>query len=129
MLSLGISYSRKSEGYNWSVVVGNHHLCILLFRDVVREMGGRSVDVSGCRTNVEQKGGMSKMFVRWKLDVCALSETQLKGKGEVMIGEIVGRASVPSRCSREDEGRGDDILSRLLLRCVVEWKEVSSRLM
>ena len=31
------------------------------------------------------------MFLRWRYDVCALSETKLKVKGEVMLGEVVGR--------------------------------------
>ena len=31
------------------------------------------------------------MFLRRRLDVCALSETKLKGKGEAMFGEVVGR--------------------------------------
>ena len=36
---------------------------------------------------------MGKMFlIRW-LDVCALRETKLKGKGEVMFGEVVGKVS------------------------------------
>ena len=33
------------------------------------------------------------MILIQSLDVCALSETQLKGKGEVMFGEVVGRMS------------------------------------
>ena len=51
--------------------------------------------------------------------MCALSETKLKGKGEVLFGEAVGRAA---------EGVAL-LLSGRLMRCVVEWKEVSSRLM
>ena len=52
-----------------------------------------------------------------------LSETKLKGKGEVMFGEVVGVA-----VGRAREGVAL-LLSRRLMRCVVEWKEVSSRLM
>ena len=33
------------------------------------------------------------MFLRWRFDVCALSKTKLKGKGEVMFGEVVSRVS------------------------------------
>ena len=33
------------------------------------------------------------MFLRRKFDVCTLSETKLKGKGEVMFAEVVGRVS------------------------------------
>ena len=59
------------------------------------------------------------MFLRRRFDLCALNETKLKGKGEVMFGEVVGRA-------REWVAL---LLSGRLMRCVVEWKEVSSRLM
>ena len=51
---------------------------------------------------------------------------KLKGRGEVMFGEVVGRVSGVA------EGRARQgvalLLSEWLLRCVVEWK-VSSRLM
>ena len=43
--------------------------------------------------NEEKKGEIGEMFLRRRLDVCALSETKLKGKGEVMFGEVVGRVS------------------------------------
>ena len=33
---------------------------------------------------------MGKMFLRRRFDVCAPSETKLKGKGEVMFCEVVG---------------------------------------
>ena len=46
--------------------------------------------------------------------MCALSETELKGKGEVG--------------GRVREGVAL-LLSGWLMRCVVEWKQVSSRLM
>ena len=50
-----------------------------------------------------------------------LSETMLKGKGEVMFREVVGRVSgVAGGRARE----GALLLSRRLMRCVVEWKEV-----
>ena len=59
--------------------------------------------------------------------MCALSETKLKGKGEVMFGEAVGRVSgVAVGSAREGVAQ---LLSGRLMRCVVEWKEVSSRLM
>ena len=50
-------------------------------------------NVRGCSTNEAKKGEISKMFLRRRFDVCALSETKLKGKGEVMFGEVVGRVS------------------------------------
>ena len=51
----------------------------------------------------------------------------LKGKGEVMFGEVVGRVSGVA-VGRAREGVAL-LLSGRLMRCVVEWKEVSSRLM
>ena len=60
------------------------------------------------------------MFLR--LDVCALSETKLKGKGEV-VRRVSGVAGGKAR-----EGVAL-LLNGWLTRCVVEWKEVSSRLM
>ena len=52
-------------------------------------------NVCGCSTNEAKKGEIGKMFLRRRLDVCAVSETELKGKGEV-VGS--GR--------RESKGRG-----------------------
>ena len=42
---------------------------------------------------MEKKCEISKIFLRQKCDVCAVRETKLKGKGEVMFGEVVGRLS------------------------------------
>ena len=47
----------------------------------------------GCSTNEAKTGEIGKMFLRRRFDVCALSKTTLKGKGEVMFGEVVGRVS------------------------------------
>ena len=84
-------------------------------------------DVRGCSTSEVKKGEIGKMFLRRRLDVCALSETKLKERGEVMFGEVVGRVSGVAR------GRAREVVAFLLnewlLRCVVEWKEVPSRLM
>ena len=44
-------------------------------------------------STMEKKGEISKMFLSQKLDVCALSETKLHRKGEVMFGEVVGMVS------------------------------------
>ena len=62
------------------------------------------------------------MFLRRRFDVCALSETKLKGEGEV-VGRVSGVA-----VGRAREGVAP-LLSGRLMRCVVEWKEASSRLM
>ena len=115
----------------WGRSVGarNPHLCILLLRDVKSEKGERRVkppqslnigvfNVRGCSTNEAKKGEIGKMFLRRRFDVCALSGTKLKGKGEVMFGEVVGRVS---RCGRQGEGGGgpvaewaiDDVCSRM----------------
>ena len=67
------------------------------------------------------------MFKRRKIDVLALSETKLKGRGEVLFGEITGRVSGVVR-GEAREGVGL-LLSERLLQSVVEWKEESSRLM
>ena len=47
-------------------------------------------NVRGCSTNGVHKGEIGKMFLRRRLDVCALSETKLKGRGAVRICEVVG---------------------------------------
>ena len=82
-------------------------------------------NVRGCNPNEVKKSEIGEMFLRRRLDVCARSESKLKGKGEVMFGEV--------RASGVKEGRAKKgmalLLSGCLLRCAVEWKEVSSRLM
>ena len=40
-----------------------------------------------------KKGKIGKMLLRRRFGVCALSETKLKIKGEVMFGKVVGRVS------------------------------------
>ena len=58
------------------------------------------------------------MILRQRLDVCALSETKLKGKGEVMFGEVVGLVSgVMGGRAREGVAL---LLSGRLMTCVVE---------
>ena len=81
----------------------------------------------GCSTNEEKKGEIGKMFLRRRFDVHALSETKLKAKCEVRFGEVVGRVSGVA-VGRAREGV-TLLLSGRLMRCVVEWKEVSSKLM
>ena len=61
------------------------------------------------------------------MDVLALSETKMKGKGEMAFGEVKGRVSGVER-GRAREGVAL-VLSEWMLKRVVEWKEVSSRLM
>ena len=38
-------------------------------------------NVRGCSTNEVKKGEIGKMFLRRRLDVCALSETKLRARG------------------------------------------------
>ena len=66
------------------------------------------------------------MFGRRGMDVLALCETKMKGKGEVAFGEVTGRVSGVER----GRARGVALLlSEWMGNKVVEWKEVSSRLM
>ena len=65
-----------------------------------------------------KKREIGKMSLRRMFDVCALSDTRLKGKGEVMFGEVVGRVSgVEGGRAREWVAL---LLSGWLMRCVVE---------
>ena len=74
-------------------------------------------NVRGCSTNGVKKSEIGKIFLSWRLDVCVLSETKLKLRGEV-VGRMSGLAG-----GRAREGVGL-LLSEWLLRWVVEWKEV-----
>ena len=86
-----------------------------------------SQNARGCSTSEDKRCEIGEMFVRKKLDVCALSETKMKGKGECKFGDVEGRMSGVLR-GRAREGVAI-LLSKRVLRRVVEWKEVSSRLM
>ena len=67
------------------------------------------------------------MFGKRGMDVLALCEAKMKGKGEVAFGEVTGRVSMVER------GRAREcvalLLSEWMVNKVVEWREVSSRLM
>ena len=81
----------------------------------------------GCSTNEDKRCEIGSLFEDRKLDVLALSETKMKGKGESVFGAVKGRISgVMNGRAREGVGL---LLSERLMACVVEWKEVSSRLM
>ena len=82
--------------------------------------------MQGCN-DPHKRECVGRMFVERGLDVLVLSETKLKGKGEVSFGEVVGRVSgVDSGSARE----GVCIIVREeWKKYVKEWKEVSSRLM
>ena len=86
-----------------------------------------ALNVRGCSTSVSKRCEIGDMFQRRKMDVLALSETKLKGKGEVAFGGVKGRVSAV-RGGRAREGVAL-VLNEWMLSKVVEWKEVSSRLM
>ena len=81
--------------------------------------GGSSIESKRCEIGC--------MFVRRGMDVFALCETKMKGKGEVAFGEVTVRVSGVER-GRAREGVAL-LLSERMGNKVVEWKEVSSRLM
>ena len=85
------------------------------------------MNVRGCSTIESKRCEIGDIFVRRKMDVLALCETKMKGKGEVMFGGMTGRISGPER-GRAREGVAL-ILNKWMSKLVVEWKEVSSRLM
>ena len=68
-----------------------------------------------------------KKCLRRKLAVCALRETKLNGNCELMFGEVGGIGCLTLRVG--ERGKGWLLQSMWLLRCVVKWKEVSTRLM
>ena len=86
-----------------------------------------SFNVRGCGTDESKREETGSMFVRRKMDVLALSETKLRGKGECKFGSVIGRFSGVKR------GRGREgvaiLVSEEIGKRVVEWKEVSSRIM
>ena len=61
------------------------------------------------------------------MDVMALNETKMKGKGEVVFSKMKGRISGITG-GRAREGVAI-LLSEWLEKLVVEWREVSSRMM
>ena len=79
------------------------------------------LNVRGCSSVESKRCEIGCMFGRRGMDVLALCETKMKGKGEVAFGEVTSRVSEVER-GRAREVSGWEIK-------VVEWKEVSSRLM
>ena len=81
----------------------------------------------GCSSIERKREEIGRLFERRMIDVLALSETKIKGKCEVMFGREIGRMSgVESGRAREGEGL---MLSERMKEYVVEWKEVTSRMM
>ena len=91
-----------------------------------RTLAVGSLNVRGCSSIESKRSEIGCMFGRRGMDVLALCETKMKGK-EVAFGEVTGRVSGVER-GRASEGVGL-LLSEWMENKVVEWKEVSSRLM
>ena len=86
-----------------------------------------SLNVRGCSSIESKRSEIGCMFGRRGMDVLALCEKKMKGKGEVAFGGVTGRVSGVER-GRAREGVVL-LLSEWMGNKVVEWKEVSSRLM
>ena len=109
--------------------------CIKFLRDSTKE--GRltsprtlvvgCLNVCGFSTTESKRCDIGCMFGRRGMDVFALCETKMKGKGEEALGEVTGRVSGIER-GRAREGVAL-LLSKWMANKVVEWKEVSLRLM
>ena len=81
----------------------------------------------GCRTIESKRCEIGCIFGRRGMDIFPLCETKMKGKGEVAFGEVTGRVTGVERGRvREDVAL---LLREWMVNKVVEWKEVSSRLM
>ena len=87
-----------------------------------RTLGIGSLNVHGCGMSEGKREEIGSMFVRRKMDVLALSETKIKGKGEVRFGSVIGRVSgVEDGWGREGVAL---LMSEEMGKHVVEWKEV-----
>ena len=84
------------------------------------------LNVRGCGDEGKREE-IGNLFQRRNFDVLALSETKLKGRGQVKFGCMYGRVSGITR-GRAREGVAL-LLKEELLQHVVEWREVSSRIM
>ena len=62
-----------------------------------------ALNVRGCSTRESKRCEIGDMFKRRSMDVLALSETKMKGKGEMAFGEVTGRVSGVDR-GRAREG-------------------------
>ena len=56
-----------------------------------------SLNVRGCSSIESKRCEIGCMFSRTGMDVLALCETKMKGKGEVAFGKVTGRVSVVKR--------------------------------
>ncbi len=84
-------------------------------------------NVRGCSSSESKRMEIGDMFERRRMDILALNETKLEGRGEVMFGCVKGRKSgVLGGRAREGVVL---LVSEKVNKWVVEWKEVSSRIM
>src|SRR5256885_9485217 len=83
-------------------------------------------NVRGCNKE-EKREEISSVFKERKLDIVCLSETKLKGKGEVWFGNIKGVKSGVRERTRAREWVAI-LLRDEMWNFVIEWKEVSSRI-
>ena len=60
------------------------------------------LNVCGCSTIESKRCEIGDMLSKRRIDALALCETKMKGKGEVVFGEVVGRVSGVER-GRERE--------------------------
>ena len=87
-----------------------------------------SLNVGGCSSMIEKREEIGRLFESRRMDVMALSETKVKGRGEVAFGNVSGRVSGVNEGVRAKEGVALIVKEELKVY-VREWKEVSSRIM
>ena len=58
-----------------------------------RTLSVGSLNMRGCGTDEMKREVIGSMFVRHRLDVLAMSETKMKGKGKREFGPELGRLS------------------------------------
>ena len=85
------------------------------------------LNVRGCNGGVK-KYMIGDIMDERRMDVLVLSETKMRGKGEVVFGGARGRTSRVDGRMRAKEGVAI-VLSEEMWPNVKEWKEVNSRMM
>ena len=85
-----------------------------------------TLNVRGCSSSEDKRDMIGRMFVERKLSVLALNETKMRGKGECVFGSVKRRRSGVEGRAREGVSI---IFSPEVQKRVIEWQEVSSRLM
>ena len=90
-----------------------------------------SLNVCGCSSlgTEWKREEIGRLFESRGMDVLALSETKMKGRGEVMFGNVSGRKSGLLNVRANASEGVALIVKEELKEYVREWKEVSSRVM